>query len=187
VLDLDDQESWEGFGSPLFVEIVGFLLGGAVVAGELEALGVIGLEIVFGWLWAEAVEVGGEVAVEEHQGILGVGVGVEAFRQQDVCSEVHWLAPKLCKTRALDSDVADVPGVFGLGDGGDCFAEFELDLGVGLDGDLGGLGVEIAGGLVPLAAFATIGGEFEGVAVSAVEGFVFVEDCLDGVFAGLEV
>ena len=54
----------------------------------------------------------------------------------------------------------------------------------GADVDLAGLRHEVAGGEVPVLAFAAVGCELDGLAVGAVEGLVDVEHGLDGVVAG---
>src|SRR5580692_129396 len=59
--------------------------------------------------------------------------------------------------------------------------------GGGVEVDFFGRAIEIAGLGVPVLAFAFVHGEFYGVAVSAVEGGVFVEDALDPVIARGEV
>ncbi len=187
VLDLDDEEAGEAGRGPLLEELVGFLLLDAIVAGEFEAVGVVGLEGVVGWLGAEAFEVGGEVAVEEHEGEFGLGVLVEAVWQEDVGAEVHGAAPEFGEAVALDAYVFDVLCVLWRGDGGDGFGEGELEAGAGLDGELDGFGEEVAGGAVPLAAFATVGREFEGMAIGAAEGLIEIEENLDVVVAGREL
>ena len=48
------------------------------------------------------------MAVEDDQGIAGIGVRVEALGQQDVGAQVHRPAPELRQPLALDRLVLDV-------------------------------------------------------------------------------
>ena len=48
VLDLDDEHAREAGRDPLLVELVGLLLLDAVVAGQVEALAVVGLQVRVG-------------------------------------------------------------------------------------------------------------------------------------------
>ena len=59
VVDLRDQDAREVWRDPLLVELVRFFLLDAVVAGDVEAVTVVGLEIRVGGLGAEAIEVVG--------------------------------------------------------------------------------------------------------------------------------
>ena len=58
--DLDHQEAGEIRRDPLLVEGVVFLLLDAVVAGQMEAFGIVGLEVGIGRRGAKAVNVIGK-------------------------------------------------------------------------------------------------------------------------------
>ena len=73
VLELHDQHAREVRAGPLLVELVRLFLLDAVVAGDVEALAVVGLEIGIGRLGAEVVEVGDEVIVKDDQRVVGSG------------------------------------------------------------------------------------------------------------------
>ena len=108
VLDLDDHHPRIVRAGPLLVELVGVLLLDPVVAGQVKPLAVLGLEVRVGGLLAEARERLREMAVEDDQGITGVGMRVEALGQQDVGAQVHGPAPELRQPLALDRLVLDV-------------------------------------------------------------------------------
>lgn len=101
-------------------------------------------------------------------------------------TEVDVATPKFGQPLALDFDVFDVFAVGGFGNGRDFLVEVKNDGlgGFGVEFDFDGLGVEVAGGLIPLATFATIPAEFDHLAVGAVVSLVFVEQNLHGVFSG---
>ena len=123
VLDLDDQEAREVVGDPALVEVVRFFLLDPVVAAEVEALGVVGLEVRVRRLGAKASEVRGEVPVEDAQGVARLGVFVEALGQEHVGAEEHRPPPELAQQIALDADVLDELGVLRRLDGGDLLVE----------------------------------------------------------------
>ena len=62
---------------PLLVELVRLFLLDAVVAGEVKALAVVGLQVGIGRRGAEAVEIVDEVVVEDDQREMRVGMFVE--------------------------------------------------------------------------------------------------------------
>jgi hypothetical protein len=90
--------------------------------------------------------------------------------------------------KTLNFDVLDPLGIFSGLNGRDNFREMDLDwggaCGGGIDVNFFGDAIEIARLGVPVLAFAFVHGELDGVAVSAVESSVFVEDALDPVVAG---
>ena len=121
VLELDDEDAGEVGRGPLLVLVVGLLLLDAVVAGEVEALGVVGLEVGVGRGRAEVGDIGDEVIVEYGVGVVGGRVLVKALRDEDDGGDEHGAAPEFGEERGLDADVADVFGVGLRGDGGDDF------------------------------------------------------------------
>ncbi len=80
----------------------------------------------------------------------------------------------------------DERGVFGGLDGRDLLVEDDVDRlrRVRIKVDLRGRAVEVAGGDVPVLAFAAVHGQLEHPPIGAAEGLVAVEDGLDGVVAG---
>ena len=154
----------------------------------MEAVRVVGLEIGIGRRGAEVGNIVGIVALEDHLGIVGVGVLVKALGQQDDRREIHGTSPEFCQQRTLDADMANVLGI-GLGrDRTDNLVEGEVDgRRAGADVHFAGRAVEVAGGEVPVLAFATIGSELDGFAVAAMESLVNVEDSLHSVVAGRNV
>ena len=82
MLDLDDDESRKGVADPLLVEVVGLLLNDPVVAFDVEALAVGTVQVEIGRCGAEAAEVAGKMAVENHQWIARLRVFVEALGQE---------------------------------------------------------------------------------------------------------
>ena len=60
MLDLDDQQTRKFRRNPLLVELVRLFLLDAIVAGQVKALAVIGLQIGIGRLGAKALEIVGE-------------------------------------------------------------------------------------------------------------------------------
>ena len=127
VIDLRDEDAREVWRDPLLVELVLFFLLDAIVAGDVEALAEVGLEIRVGRLGAEAFEVVIEVIFEDRQREMRVGMRVEAFGDEDVGAEIHGAAPEFCEELALDAHVADVLGVFGRIDRRDFLIEGDGD------------------------------------------------------------
>ena len=192
MIDLRDEQARKFWCDPLLVKLVFLFLLDAVVAGDVEALAEVGLEIWIGRLGAEAFEVVIEVIFENGEREVRVGMLVETFGDEDVGAEKHRAAPEFSEERALDAHVADVLGVFGRRDSGDFLVEGDCDgLSVCVpacaDRDFYGLAVEIGGRNVPVLAFALVHVELDGVAVGAMEGFVTIEDDLHVVFAGFDV
>ena len=106
---------------------------------EAEALAVVGLQVRIGGLGAEAAEVVGEVAVEDHQRVAGLGVLIEAVGEQDVRPEINGPAPELAEQAALDADVPNVFRVFWRIDGRHRLVEHDGDAGIAVELDLAGL------------------------------------------------
>ena len=183
MLDLGYQDAGEARADPLLVFVVGLLLLNPVVAGQVEALRVIGLKVRVGRRGAEVVYPVDEVVMKDGEREVGVGMLVKALRHQDDGGEIHRRAPELCQHLTLDADVADVLGVGLRGDGRDDLGERHLKLGVPVDVDLGRLGVEIPGSKVPMLALAAVWRQFHHRAVGPVEGLVNVEHGLDVVIA----
>jgi hypothetical protein len=183
VLDLDDQHPGIARRRPVLVELVGPLLLRAVVAGPVETVAVVGLEVRVGWLLAEAVDRLREVAVVDDEGIARFRVRVESFRHQDVRAQVHRASPELRQPLALDPLVTDVLRGRRLRDGRDRLVERDLDGRGrrGIDRDLARRAVEVARSLVPLLPFAAVHGQLHGVPVAAVERLVPVQERLDRV------
>jgi hypothetical protein len=77
--------------------------------------------------------------------------------------------------------VLDVSGVFGRFDRRDLPVKQDVEirrLSV-IQGDLFGFADEVAGRKVPVLTFSTIHRQFDGVSVTAFDGFIFVEHGLD--------
>ena len=189
MLELDDEEA-RGVGrDPLLVVVVGLLLLDAVVAGEVEAVGVVGLEVGVGRGFAEVIEAGGEVVVEDHQRDSAHRGGCRSPRApgrwrrgtsgvpQNFVSSADWM-------RMWRMYLVSGSGLMG---GMTSSSETVMAGEPGPMWILRGLRYEVAGGEVPVLAFAAVGGELDGFAVGAVEGLVDVEDGLDGVVAGRDV
>ena len=153
---------------------------------EVEPLAVVGLEVRVGRLLAESAEGLGEVAVEDHQRVSGLGVLVEPLGEQDVGAQVHRPAPELREPLALELLVLDVLGRGGSGIGGMTLSSVMAIVPGGrpVDGDLAGRAVEVAGRLVPLLPLAAVHRQLDDVPVGAVEGLVPVQQGLDAVVPG---
>ena len=123
MVDLRDQNAREVWSDPLLVELVLLLLLDAIIAGDVEAVAEVGLEIRVGGLGAEALEVVVEVIFENGQREMRVGMRVEAFGDENVGAEIHSAAPEFGEQLALDAHVPDVFGVFGRIDGRDFLIE----------------------------------------------------------------
>ena len=95
VLDLDDDHAREVRPRPFLVELVGVLLLDAVVAGEVKALAVLGLQVRVGRRLAKAVEVGGKVAVEDDERITRVRDACRTLRGKRTCApRMHRRGPR---------------------------------------------------------------------------------------------
>ena len=94
MIDLRDEQAGEFWGDPLLVKLVLLFLLDAVVAGDVEALAEVGLEIGIGRLGAEAFEVVIEVVFEDGEREARLGMLVEAFGDEDVGAEKHRTAPE---------------------------------------------------------------------------------------------
>ena len=166
------------------------LLLDAVVAGEVEAFGVVGLEVGVGRRGAELGEGIVEVVFKEHEWEARAGMLVKACGDEHGGGEENGTAPELCQECGLDAGAADELAIGDGRDGWDDLGEgyfyVVLRLAVGADRDWEGLAVEIAGGEIPVLSFAAIGRELEGTAVGHVEGFIQVEHGLHGVGTGGE-
>jgi hypothetical protein len=79
--------------------------------------------------------------------------------------------------------MANVFGIWLWGNGRDGFGELDGEPGVRVDADLDRFGVEIAGGEVPVLAFATVGRQLHRGAVGPVEGLIDVQHRLHVVIA----
>ena len=89
----------------------------------------------------------------------------------------------LCQQITLNADVADVFRIRRGWNGRDGFGEQDGKLGVAIDVYLGGLGVEIAGGQIPVLAFAAVWRQLYRGAVGPMEGLVNVQHRLYVVIA----
>ena len=129
------------------------------------------------------------MAVIDDQGVARLGVFIEAFRQEDVRTEVHRPAPELAKQLALHFDVLDVFGLRRVGNRRYFLIQHDLDGGLlrRIDADFARRAIEVAGSAVPLLAFAAVHRQFYHVTVGALKGLVLVEQSLHPVFAGRDV
>ena len=80
VLDLHDEEARKARRGPLLEEVIGLRLLDAVVAGQVEAPLVVGLEVRIGRGGAEVGDIVRVVPVEDHQRVARLGVLVEVLR-----------------------------------------------------------------------------------------------------------
>ena len=64
-----------------------------------------------------------EVIFENGQRKMRIGMGVEAFGDENVGTEIHGAAPEFCQQLALDAHVPDVLGIFGRIDRSDFLIE----------------------------------------------------------------
>ena len=163
--------------------LVSLLLLDAVVASKVEAFRVVGLEVRIGRGGAKVVHAIHEVVVKDGNGEVRIGVFVKALRHQDDCGEVHRRAPEPGQQITLYADVADVFRIRRGRNGRDGFAEQDGKLGVAIDVYLGGLGVEIAGGQIPVLTFAAVWRQLYRGAVGPMEGLVNVQHRLHVVIA----
>src|ERR1700677_1147318 len=95
MLDLHHQNAREAGTDPLLVLLVGLLLLNVVIAREMKALRVVGLEVRIRWSSAKVVYVVNEVVMENGDRIVRVGMFVKSFRRQHDGREVHGSTPKL--------------------------------------------------------------------------------------------
>ena len=166
VLNFDDEHAREAGADPLLVELVSLLLLDAVVAAEVEAFAVVGLEIGIGRLSAKIVEAVDKVVVKDDQREARVRMVVESFGHKHDGGEIHGPSPELRQQRALNLDVADVFRVRRRWIGGISWSsEMEIDAAAGLDVDLRWLAVKIAGRDVPVLPFALVHVQLDGFAV----------------------
>ncbi len=108
MLHLDDDEPREIRTGPLPVEAVGVLLPDPVVAGELEPLAVVGLEVGVGRLLPEPGERVGKVTVVDDERIAGLGMLIEPLGQKHAGAQVHRASPETGEQLAPYPDVLDV-------------------------------------------------------------------------------
>ncbi len=127
VIDVRDQDARKAGRNPLLIELVSLFLLNAVVAGNVEALAVIGLQIGIGRLGAKAAEIGIEVVFADDERKMNVGMLVESLGYQHVGAEVHGPAPELGEQRALNLEVPDVLRVLRRRDGRDFLVEHDGD------------------------------------------------------------
>ena len=112
VLHFYDNDPRKIGGGPFLVKIIGFLLLNTVVAGQPEALAVVGLQVFIGRLGTEAAKGVGEMAVEDNQRIVCFGMLVKALRQQYMGTQIHIAPPEVAQQLAFHFHMADVFGVF---------------------------------------------------------------------------
>ena len=181
VLDLDDQVARVVGPRPVLVELVRMLFLDAVVALDVEALGVGGLEVRIRRRLPEAADRVGEVPVVDDERVARVRVGVEALGHEDVRAEVHRAAPELREPLREDPLVPDVLRRRGIRDGRNDLVELDRKRRrlAGLDRDLARRRVEIARRLAPLLPLAAVHRELHDVPVGAPERLVPVEERLD--------
>src|SRR4030095_11565397 len=79
MLNLDDDQARKIGSSPFLIKLVGILLLNLVVTFEMKTLAIFRLEIWIRRGFAEAVEVGRKVTVENHEGIMSVGMTIKTF------------------------------------------------------------------------------------------------------------
>src|SRR5215472_365301 len=125
VLDLDYQKPRKIRRDPLLVRLVRLFLLDSVVAGNVEALVVVGLESGVGRRGPEAVEVYWKMAVKDGERVPRLGVRVEALRHEHVRAEIHRAPPKTSQQLRLNAHVADILRIFQRRNGRDFLGERE--------------------------------------------------------------
>ena len=136
----------------------------------------------------------------DNQRIVGVGMFVEAIGKQNPGAEVYLLTPELAQHIALEAHVLEpFCGWFSLGDHfrvqvragdrGNYLVERELDrrMCMGIEVELEGLVVEIAGFQVPVLALAPVRRQPEALSIGQMEELIDVEDGLNVVVAGIQI
>src|SRR3990172_7624388 len=158
MLDLDRENPREVRPGPVLVEPIRVLLLRPVVALPPKTLAVLGLQVWIRRLLAESTKRVGEVAVEDHERIAGLGMRVEAFRKKHVSAEMHRPPPELRQELALDLDVLDVLRLRGIGTGRDLLIEGDAKRPAfrGVNLHLDRLVVEVFRGPGPFLALPTV-------------------------------
>src|SRR5215467_6037739 len=105
MVDLCDQKAREVGGDPLLVELVLFFLLNAVVARDVKALAVVGLEIGIGRFGAQAFEIGIEMVLGNREREVGIRMSVESFRYQDIRAQKHRASSEFREQLALNFQV----------------------------------------------------------------------------------
>ena len=189
MLDLHHQHPGEVVARPVLVELPGVLLLDPVVAVEVEPGGVLALQIRLRRLLPPAPEGVGEVAVVDGDRVAGLGVVVEAVRDEHPGPEFGRRPPELGEEVALDPDVLHVLRLGRHRQRGDLLVEHDLDGGrpARSERDRRRGGVEVAGLPVPHLALAAVGRQLHDVAVGALVGLVAVQERLHPVLAGRHV
>ena len=108
MIDVRDQDARKAGRDPLLIELVSLLLLNAVVAGDVEALAVVRLQVGIGRLGAKAGEVGVEVIFIDDDRKMNVGMRIKSLGHQHVGAEVHGTSPEFGEQRALNLQVPDV-------------------------------------------------------------------------------
>ena len=81
MLDFDHQEAWELGRYPFLVIRISLLLLDAIIAGQMEALRIIRLQVWIGRRSAEGGYVVREMAMEHHERIVRLRMGIEPVWQ----------------------------------------------------------------------------------------------------------
>lgn len=117
---------------------------------------------------------------------MRVGVLVKTIGQEDDGANVHRPPPEIAEELTLQLNVLDVLRVLRRLDGRYRFVQANANGGgrSGVEVNLGGLAVEVAGFAIPVLPFPLIHREFQGAAVGAVERLVDIEDGLHVIIAG---
>ena len=163
------------------------VLDDPVVAGQVEAIVVVGLQVFVGRFLAEPAKSLGKVSVEDDERVARGRMGIESFGQEHVGSQVHWPAPEFGESFALDALVLDVLGGGRLGDWRNDFVQPDDDrragMRAGLDRDILWCTIKVAGCFVPLLSFAAVHGQLDHVAVTAMKRLIQVKNGLSPVLA----
>jgi hypothetical protein len=186
VFNLDDQEAREVRGNPFLIEGIGLLLLDAVVAGQMEALRIIGFEIRIRGRGAESGNVVGIMSVKDHQGITHGRMRIESLGQQNVRAKKYVASPK---TRQQFTANADVPNELGIR-----FRHNALDFLVEQQREFCGMRliqvqdsrrrIQVAGLFGPLLTFALIGRQFQNTPIRKMISFITIEYGLHKIVAG---
>ena len=189
MVDLHDQHAGEVIRRPLLVEVISFLLLDAVIAWLVEALAIDTLQVFVRRAGAKAAKVCREVAVEDHQRILGLRVVIKAFGDKYVAANEHIRAPEFRQLFTAHLEVADIFCVFRLFDIRQNRIELDVDhlLAVRVKADLFRLTDDVAGLKPPVLSGATCRRQLHCLSVRQVEGVVFVQDGLNIIVASRDI
>ena len=160
-----------------------------VVAGEVEAGGVLALQVGVRGPLPPAPEGVGEMAVVDRDRIARLRIFVEAVRNEYPGPEFGGSPPELGEEIALDPDVLHVVRLGRYRQRGDLLVERDVDPGRSSrpQHDRLGGGDQVPRLAVPLLSLTPVGRELDGVAIGAVVGLIPVQKRLNPVLPGRDI